>query len=277
MAAIAIPLAGCGSDPGGDPESPESPKSLGPAAERPAGDGAASGPPQPPAQTAARKPADPLAGAERLLFIGDSLGIAGELPYPSRIGGLLGRPVEVTNLSQAGTTSGDWLPGGALFAGSLRPALAGADAVFVSIGGNDLEQAILGPDGLDGPDALERARETGALGALGVAFERIGRNLGRTFSAIEEANPKATIVFVGYPDYSSSAVWQERGGAVGAIALRAGLEAFGALADNAGADETIDMLEATSPEIDSLLSDGEHLSDAGHQLYAERIAERLEP
>ena len=216
----------------------------------------------------------PLAEAGRLVFIGDSLAVAGGDPYPSRIDALVERPIVATNLAQAGTTSEDWLPGTAAFEQGLRPLLADADAVFVTVGGTDLERAVVGSSG---PDALEQAGDAEGALAIEAAFDRIERNLGRTFAAIEEANPRAAIVFVGYPDYSASAVWRERSGTLGAIALRAGLGAFEPIARRAGADLTIDMLDVTRPRIDSLLSDGEHLSDAGHRLYAEEIAARLGP
>jgi lysophospholipase L1-like esterase len=215
-----------------------------------------------------------LAEAGQLVFIGDSLAVAGSDPYPTRIDALLERPIVATNLAQAGTTSEDWLPGTAAFEQGLRPLLADADAVFVSVGGTDLERAVVGSSG---PDALEQAGDAEGALAIEAAFDRIERNLGRTFAAIEEANPRAAIVFVGYPDYSASAVWRERSGTLGAIALRAGLGAFGSIARRAGADLTIDMLDVTRPRIDSLLSDGEHLSDAGHRLYAEEIGARLDP
>lgn len=215
-----------------------------------------------------------LAGADRVVFFGDSLAVAGEDPYPDRLAAALGRPLEVVNLARAGTTTADWLPGGALFGQGLRPALGEADAVFLSLGGTDLERALLGGDALD---ALESAREPEGAAAVGAAFVRIERNFERTFAAIGRASPDAAIVFVGYPDYSSSAAWRERAGGLGTVALRAGLAAFGPLAERAGADAVIDMLDVTAPAIDDLLADGEHLSDAGHRLYAEEIAERLRP
>ena len=252
--------AGCG----GDDERPS-------AGDRPPATGAAdAGTPAPPREQ--RSPSV-LGEAGRLVFIGDSLAVAGSDPYPSRIDALLARSIVATNLAQAGTTSEDWLPGTASFEQGLRPLLADTDAVFVSVGGTDLERAVLASSG---PDALEQAGDAGGVVAIGGAFDRIERNLSWTFAAIEEANPRAAIVFVGYPDYSASAVWRERGGTLGAIALRAGLGAFDSIARRAGADLTIDMLGATRQRIDSLLSDGEHLSAAGHQLYAEEIAARLE-
>lgn len=260
LAALAL-AAGCG----GEGEGTDT------GARQPATSTRDTGAPAPPRDERSRAA---LAQAGRLVFIGDSLAVAGSDPYPTRIDALLERPVAATNLAQAGTTSEDWLPGTAAFEQELRPLLADADAVFVSVGGTDLERAVVGSSG---PDALEQAGDADGALAIEAAFDRIERNLGRTFAAIEQANPRAAIVFVGYPDYSASAVWRERGGTLGAIALRAGLGAFDSIARRAGADLTIDMLDVTRPRIDSLLSDGEHLGDAGHQLYAEEIAERLDP
>jgi lysophospholipase L1-like esterase len=258
LATLVLVPAGCGGEESADVEPRPEP-------ERAGGDGAG-------ADQRPDREGDRLAGAESVVFIGDSLAVAGEAPYPDRLETTLGRPLAVTNLAQAGTTTEDWLPGGALFEDRLRPELAGADIVFVTVGGTDLERALAGSDALN---ALEQAREGGGAAAIGGAFAAIERNLRRTFAAIEAVAPQAAIVFVGYPDYASSALWRERAGTLGTVALRSGLAAFGPIAERAGADETIEMLDATAPRIDSLLSDGEHLSDAGHELYAEEIAERL--
>lgn len=264
LATIALVVGGCGFD--GD-------EGASSGADPPTATTSASRDAEAPASDQGARSRSALAEAARIIFIGDSLAVAGTDPYPARIDALVDRPVSVTNLAQAGTTSADWLPGTAAFEEGLRPLLADADAVLVSVGGTDLERAVLGSSG---PHALERAGDAGGVLAIEAAFDRIEHNLGRTFAAIERADPQAAIVFVGYPDYSASGVWQERGGDLGAIALRAGLGAFDGIARRAGADLTVDMLEATGPRIDTLLSDGEHLADAGHQLYAEEIAARLE-
>lgn len=263
--ALALAAAGCGS--GGSEPSPERPA----AGERPRAGGGG----QPSARGGDRRPARRLEGARKLVFAGDSLAVAGEAPpYPELLGERVGRDLEIVNLAEAGTTSADWVPGAPLFEQRLRPALRGAEAFFFTVGGNDLEEALAGADG---PGALERAGEPGALEAIDSAFRRLRRNLAGTFAGAGRISPRAPIVFVGYPDYSASEVWRGRAGVAGTLALRVGLESFAPLAAAAGADLDLDLLSVSGPRIDGLLSDGEHLSAAGHDLYARRLARLLEP
>ena len=267
--AIAVAIAGCGGGgSGADPQTATGPPRQ-PAAAAPTT--------PPPRDGTERRPgsarADALRWASDLVVFGDSLGASGDQPpYPDLLATLSNRPLQVTNLSQPGSTSADWLPSGALFEDELRGALPGADAVFLSLGGNDLQNAV---GGLDGPDALQRAQRDGGA-AIEDAFAAIKRNLTRTLGAVKRLAPDATVVYVGYPDYSASRVWLERAGPVATIALRSGLAMLDTIAAQAGADRAVEMLGPTAGQIDSLLADGEHLSAAGHELYARRILALLD-
>jgi lysophospholipase L1-like esterase len=222
-------------------------------------------------RTPQRAEDSPLAGAERLLIIGDSLAAAGGSPtYPEL---LAGAGVATETLALPGTTTSDWLPGGELFDARLASLLPEADAVLISLGGNDLERAL---GGGDGPDALGRAAGPGAPAAVVEAMDTIERNLRRTIRAIRRSSPETPVAFVGYPDYSASAAWQQRVGSLELMGLRAGLRELQTRAGLAGADLVVDMLAATGRgETDRLLSGGEYLSAAGHRLYARRLARLL--
>ncbi len=225
----------------------------------------------------APEPQPLLDRGDRVLLIGDSLATvspptyADLLPeYAARAGA---KGVETVNLAEPGTTTEDWRPGQPLFEERLRPELAGADLVLVSVGGNDLQEALGGDDGTEAiPSATANAD------AAFDAVERSGRNLGRTFDAIREENPDTSVAYVAYPDYSASSEWQQSTGAGGILALGIGLSGLLEAARSAGPDAVVDMLDETGERpggVDPLLADLEYLSPEGHRFYAERIAAEL--
>jgi hypothetical protein len=181
--------------------------------------------------------------------------------------------VEVANLAEPGTSSADWLPGTPLFDERLAPALADADLVLITVGGNDLQDAIGATDGVE-------ALGTGAAAADSAfgAIERSGRNMSKTFAAIRRINPRAKIAYVAYPDYSAASAWQQNGSGA-TLALGVGLGALLDAARGAGPDAVVDMLAETGARkggIDPLLADDpEYLGPEGHRFYAERIAASL--
>ncbi|HKJ35045.1 MAG TPA: SGNH/GDSL hydrolase family protein [Solirubrobacterales bacterium] len=228
--------------------------------------------PSAPASTGEAEPL--LAAGERVVFIGDSLGLQAPPNYPDLLPGELGERapgVETVNLSESGTTTADWAPGSPLFEERLGPELDDADVVAVTLGGNDLQETLGAGDGLDalaaGPDAAADALR---------GIERSGRRLGRIFDEIRSRAPSARVVYVGYPDYSEATAWRERGGTLAIAALSLGLSALVDAAADADPDLLIDMREPTARAgVDSLLADSEHLSVAGHELYARRLAAQL--
>lgn len=268
MLCLALPWAGCGGD---DPESERAPTSAEKGTEESAGT-------RPPGPERTQQPRErPLLPLERVIFFGDSLGTTGSSePYPSLLGGPLGPrggQAEVINLSEPGTATEDWLPGTPLFESTLSPALDGADAVFVTLGGNDLERAL---GGIDGIDALGAAAQDGGAETVERARKRIGRNLGRIISAVRAGAPEAAVIFVGYPDYSAATIWRETAGVAGSLALRAGLAELERTAGDSGPDLVISLLESSAATgVDSLLADAEHLGPEGHAFYADQIRRSL--
>jgi lysophospholipase L1-like esterase len=142
-----------------------------------------------------------------------------------------------------GTTSDDWRPGAELFERELEPRLERTDVVLVSLGGNDLQAALGGADGIE---ALSQADAGSAAAEIRLALRRLRRNLRATFRAIRAASPGTEIVYVGYPDYSRAAAWRNAvGGGIGRVALRIGLGELLAASRDAGPDLVVDMLETT--------------------------------
>jgi lysophospholipase L1-like esterase len=216
-----------------------------------------------------------LQGGERLLFIGDSLAVEAPPNYPELLPDALrnrAARVETVNLAEPGTTARDWLPGGELFERRLEGELGSADVVVVTLGGNDLQEAL---GGIDGVEALSDAGADSAGDAL-AAIETLERRLRRLNAAIRRRVPDARIVYLGYPDYSEATVWRQAGGAAGTLALELGLGALLGAAEAAGPDLVVDMRPASRRAgVDGLLADSEHLGPAGHALYAQRLAREL--
>lgn len=215
-----------------------------------------------------------LATGDRIVVAGDSLPSAGsELPFPELLAGELGGELEVTNLAEPGTTTRDWLPGKPLFKQQLEPALEGADLLLLTLGGNDLEQAL---DADSGPAGLEQALSAEGGERVLEEFEAISRRLRRIITAARRGHPELEVAFVSYPDYSRATAYRERLGRLGVLAFRASLARLNRAATRADPDVLVDLLTVTSErDVDRLLADDEHLSDAGHQLYAKTIVEVL--
>ncbi len=161
----------------------------------------------------------------------------------------------------------------ALRAIASRPQLDDADVVLVTVGGNDLQEAIGASDGV-------AAAGAGADSA-GAALQRDRARAAATWAARSRQsgrrNPHVRIVYVAYPDYAGSRAWRAAAGSAGTAALSYGLDLQLSAAREAGPDLLVDMLAATKARgVDPLLGDDpEYLSPAGHRFYAERIAAAL--
>jgi lysophospholipase L1-like esterase len=218
-----------------------------------------------------------LADGDRVVLIGDSLATEAPPTYADLLPAAASRHgakgVETVNLAEPGTTSADWLPGSPLFEQQLAPELDGADLVLITVGGNDLQAGVGATDGVE-------ALSTGASSADAAfdAIEASGRNMRKTFAAIRRINPKTSIAYVAYPDYSAATAWQQNGSAA-ALALGVGLSSLLDAAQSAGPDAVVDMLAETDAHqggVDPLLADDpEYLGPEGHRFYAERIAALL--
>lgn len=211
-----------------------------------------------------------LEPGDKVVVAGDSLGIAGSpRPYPDRLAGELGGDLDVINLSEPGTTTRDWLPGRSPFKEELAPALPGADMLLITLGGNDLESAL---GAASGPTGLEAAQSPEGSARVLKEFEAISRRLEKIITAARKGNEGLRVAFVSYPDYSRARAYQEGRNQLEILAFRTALARLNQAATRAKPDVLIDLLTKTSEQnVNRLLADDEHLSDAGHALYAKTI------
>jgi lysophospholipase L1-like esterase len=220
------------------------------------------------------EPAPLPSGGGRIVFFGDSLAVTGTRPYPERLPGELARrgiEAEVVSVAEPGSDSADWAPGEALFASRLDRQIGKADVFVVTVGGNDIERAL---GGADGPEAAAGGLDEGGLAAIDGAIAEVRANLRRSFRAIARESPGATVAWVGYPDYSGAAAF-EAAGALASIGIGMAIGELAEAASAAGADLLVDTTSASARrDVDTLL-DGEYLNDAGHALFARRIAAAL--
>lgn len=215
-----------------------------------------------------------LAGGEaKMVTFGDSIavvGTAGTSLFPDRVVELfapLGR-VDSRNVAIGGSTSEDWLPGGQPFERNLRPELADADLIVVTLGGNDVMEYIGSFGGIpaDIPAAVEGARDV---------VRQVIANVEVILAEIRSVNADADILYILYADYTQAtgnAIWGLVGGLLGREALQGVLE----LARDSMPEEPhlvlADMFGAAQGlPLHDYLEDPLHFNNRGHTLYAEEV------
>ncbi len=218
-----------------------------------------------------------LAGSEshRILYValGDSTPVYGAAqPYPARLGNMLKAlfpEAETRNLAHEGSTTWDWLPGHWAFEGA-RSAIAEADLITVSLGGNDLQE-LAGLDFTDLAAALEAAKRL---------IEQTLDNAALVVAALREVNPHTDIVWTIYPNYARSNKWLEYVPEAYIGVVRSGFEIAiemmrEGLAENPGL-LIADIAEAWADEdIEPYLHDPIHVNDVGAEQYAAIIFRTL--
>ncbi len=218
--------------------------------------------------TAARLAGLLAAGIGRVVYValGDSTPVYGAAqPYPERLGAMLKSffpEAETRNLAHVGSTTWDWLPGHWAFEGA-RSAIAEADLITVSLGGNDL-QALAGLDFTDLTAALEAAKQM---------IEQTLDNVALIVAAIREIAPQADIVWTVYPNYARSKKWLEYVPPTYLGVLQSGFEiAIGmmreGLAENPGLLIADVAEEWADEDIEPYMYDPIHVNDVGAESYA---------
>ena len=211
-------------------------------------------------------------GSVQVVSIGDSVPRVGPQPwFSARLSARLeafGATVEDQNVAVPGSRSNEWLPGTAYFEDWLGPLLPEADVVLISLGGNDFFQ-LADQSPKEQPDLVALQREFEA------AVAQVLENIDVIVSELRRRAPQADLVWVLYPNYASSGIWETRVGKdyiglVNFLLVRTLRQVRAKLVRNRVL--VVDMLEATrDEELDPLLFDEVHLSAAGHARYADEI------
>lgn len=212
-------------------------------------------------------------GGATMVTFGDSIavvGTPGTTLFPDRVVELFAPLGEVDNRNVAvgGSTSVDWLPGTRNFENNLRPQLADADVIVVTLGGNDVMQYIGSFGGIpnDIPAAIEGARDV---------VRQVIENVEVILAEIRTVNADADIVYILYADYTQATgnvIW----GTVGALLGRETLQGVLELArDSMPEERTLvlaDMFGAAQGlPLHDFLEDPLHFNDRGHTLYAQEV------
>ena len=204
-----------------------------------------------------------------ILAFGDSLPVDGAQPtFPQRVADRLSPLVETTvdNAAISGSTSTQWLPGGAYWLSNVEPSLADADMVLISIGGNDFLNLAAGANIGNIPQVLADAE---------ALLVEVVDNVRTIAAEIHTVRPEADVVFTLYVDYSQSTIppWD-------LVSLLPAGTIYNLLADARSMippDDEIVVVDALEPStmldgpLDDLLVDPLHFSDAGHDFYADEI------
>ena len=215
-------------------------------------------------------------GRIKLVTFGDSVPVIGtDRRFPTLLAELL-QPVAATesvNVAVSGTTSDDWVPGTEYFDERLSPHIASADVIIASLGGNDFlsytNRSVGGGDvqgAIDGVPAFIR--------------EVMGRILDIK-DAARAVNPDVDVVYLLYPDYSQSALWEQQFGIAIRIIQPLVAQALEQILDELALEEDIIVVDLygyvreNDVDLDALLYDQLHFNADGHVMYAERIFEAL--
>ena len=202
--------------------------------------------------------------------LGDSspkIGSSEGRPYPVRLKALLDPllPGGVTLYNQAdpGTVTADWLPGATDFE-QARGAVASADLITLTLGGNDMQNAVSGGSIANAPAVINQAIQ----------------NLKVILAGLREVNPTADLVVTVYPNYSKADVWLQYVPSSMIDMLRAAMETAVkkmrtelASVDGVLIGDVYGELQAA--DMNLFMYDALHVNDLGHAVYAQVIFRAL--
>jgi len=225
-----------------------------------------------------------LAGAIRngslgILTIGDSIPSLGDGDYPffpARLKELMDPlvPTEDINVAVPGSVSEQWLPGSNFYENKVKPNLEQAQVVLMSLGGNDYVNRF-GAINHNDQDAVAKAIE-----GLPEFQAQVIANLVTTIKAIQTDAPNVDIVYVLYPNFARSVIWEQQAGDFVALIIMYFEQALDEMVQIMGQEIEhliiADMQRATKDlDIDPYLCDGLHLSELGTFLWAKEIFQAL--
>jgi lysophospholipase L1-like esterase len=217
------------------------------------------GPPPPPpsGSTSVKAP-----GRDLILVLGDSLargtgdetgkGFASDVLESLKKKG----PADMANLAVNGAESGDTLK--VLDSENVRRLAASADAILLSVGGNDLSHSV----------PREAAMTASPLEEIVASRARYAGNLRQILTRLREANPRAPIVLLGLYDPFGSEGPQGRVGASVILSWNTLIEETALSFPKVSVVPTFDLFYGRP---DRLAVDRFHPNSKGHQAIADRI------
>ncbi|MDP8225113.1 MAG: SGNH/GDSL hydrolase family protein [Candidatus Lernaella stagnicola] len=226
-----------------------------------------------------RLPFAVVEGDVKVVAFGDSNGVVGsDVPYPQHVTNYLGdfADAELDNQSIAGSLAREWVPGApeGYFDDNLLPAIADADVITFTLGGNDLLDHF-------GDPPFELADLLLALATFPPVFNEIKGDIEEIAAAVHAANPDADLVYLVYPVFANSELWAEVNGEDLIPMVRQLMTTiFGNMRVEFSDIPYLilaDIMGSVSPEvmIDEFLYDDIHPNDAGHIWYANEVFKSL--
>ena len=213
-------------------------------------------------------------GAVTIVTFGDSVPVVGDAPmFPDRLESLIGdlATVDNRNVAVAGTLSTHWLPGTTRFENNLRPHIADADVIIVSIGGNDITNSL---------DASALQNIDKAIADTYDLVSEIVENIREIAAEIRETNPDVDIVYCLYVDYGMATIypWGIASNFLPEGTITSILESA---REQVPSDERIilaDLFGASGNldgPLDDYLYDALHFNDKGQTMYAQEVFQSL--
>jgi lysophospholipase L1-like esterase len=213
-------------------------------------------------------------GNVTIVTFGDSVPKIGDAPmFPDRLATLIGDLAEVDNRNVAvpGTLSTDWVPGTNNFENKVKPNVAEADVIIISVGGNDITSSL---------DASALQNIDQAIEDTYALVADIVVNIKDMADEIRSINPDVDIVYCLYVDYGTATIqpWGLASaflpeGTITNILMSAREQVPSdsniILADLFGASQKL-----TEP-LDEYLYDALHFNDKGQTMYAEEVFQSL--
>lgn len=169
-------------------------------------------------------------------------------------------PADMANLAVNGAESGDTLK--VLDSENVRRLAASADAILLSVGGNDLSHAV----------PREAAMAASPLEEIVASRARYAGNLRQILTRLREANPRAPIYLLGLYDPFGSEGPQARVGASVILSWNTLIEETALSFPRVSVVPTFDLFYERP---DRLAVDRFHPNSKGHQAIADRILQLL--
>lgn len=213
-------------------------------------------------------------GAVTLLTFGDSVPKIGDPPmFPSRLATLIGDLAEVDNRNVAvpGSLSTQWVPGSSYFEDKVKPNVADADVIIISVGGNDITNSL---------DASALQNIDKAIEDTFQLVSDIVENIRDMATEIRSINPDVDIVYCLYVDYGTATIYPW-GIASQFLPEDTITNILVSAREQVPSDENIilaDLFGASqnlNEPLDEYLYDALHFNDKGQTMYAEEVFQSL--